>query len=83
MSLITAVLDSKEKKTRQTQIRRHMIYYVIKYLIYFAFDPFMTHFRMKVVPRRKPEKPSPPVLSNDWIIQNHGDIGKGLFHDHF
>ena len=56
-----------------------MIYYVIKHLIYFAFDPFMTHFRMKVVPRRKPEKPSPPVLSNDWIIQNHGDIGKGLF----
>ena len=38
----------------------------------------MTSSRMKVVPRRKPEKPSPPVLSNDWIIQNHGDIGKGL-----
>ena len=35
---------------------------------------------MKVVPRRKPEKPSPPVLSNDWIIQNHGDIGKFLFY---
>ena len=30
---------------------------------------------MKVVPRRKPEKKeNPPVLSNDWIIQNHGDI---------
>ena len=29
---------------------------------------------MKVVPRRKTEKVVPPVLSSEWIIQNHGDI---------
>jgi len=29
---------------------------------------------MKVVPRRKTEKVVPPVLSSEWVIQNHGDI---------